>query len=344
LYVYEIRHLDAKTVSEYEKHGAASTFSQAKPDGKTPPGLLRLFALYENLTRFNMPFCTQLPDREPADVPITMSTNIVDVSGVGLKQFWNLKSHMQSASQLATAHYPETLDRIFIIGAPFFFGTVWGWIKRWFDPITVSKIFILNAHEVKPTLESFIELRNIPKKYGGELDYEWGRLGVPDPQWEGVVQWENGHSKFPTGPLLWEDSEDGTKLSCIAYGYQDGKPRHETICTIPKTFDANGTPISATNGPVPEAADTAKLAPSTGSTTAVPTPAHTTEGTQTSGNALAQSGNVDQTDDAAQTDDSVLKNDPAAVDSAFQKLTVDDEKSADKKTTNLPPVVPTTVV
>jgi hypothetical protein len=42
------------------------------------------------------------------------STNIVDVSGVGLKQFWNLKSHMQDASVLATAHYPETLDRIFV--------------------------------------------------------------------------------------------------------------------------------------------------------------------------------------------------------------------------------------
>jgi hypothetical protein len=38
----------------------------------------------------------------------------VDINGVGLKQFWNLKSHMQDASVLATAHYPETLDRIFV--------------------------------------------------------------------------------------------------------------------------------------------------------------------------------------------------------------------------------------
>src|SRR5438034_8056022 len=27
-----------------------------------------------------------------------------------------------------------------IIGAPSFFPTVWGWIKRWFDPVTTSKI------------------------------------------------------------------------------------------------------------------------------------------------------------------------------------------------------------
>ncbi|KAK5069970.1 hypothetical protein LTR16_009442, partial [Cryomyces antarcticus] len=44
---------------------------------------------------------------------VRASNNIVDISKVGLKQFWNLKQHMQDASTLATAHYPETLDRIF---------------------------------------------------------------------------------------------------------------------------------------------------------------------------------------------------------------------------------------
>lgn len=236
LYVFEIRHLDSKTVTEYERQGAKSTFSEAKTDGKTPPGLLRLFALYENLTRFAHPFCTQLTDREYPDVPVTMSTNIVDITGVGLKQFWNLKSHMQSASQLATAHYPETLDRIFIIGAPVFFSTVWGWIKRWFDPITVSKIFILSAHEVKPVLESFVDPRNIPKKYGGELDYTWGQLSVPDPEWEGVVAWENGYSSFPSGPLIWEETDDGKRLACVALGKEKGVARHARICTVPKIW------------------------------------------------------------------------------------------------------------
>ena len=110
IYVYEIRHLDSKTVSNYEKQ-ASSTYSKAHSDGKTSPRLLRLFALYENLTRFVQPMCTQMTDRDNPNVPITQGTNIVDVSGVSLRQFWNLKSHMQSASTLATAHYPETLDR-----------------------------------------------------------------------------------------------------------------------------------------------------------------------------------------------------------------------------------------
>lgn len=232
--------LDSKTVATYERLGAANTFSQAKTDGNTPPGLLRLFALYENLTRFSHPLCTNLQDREHPDVPVTMTTNIVDISGVGLKQFWNLKNHMQAASQLATAHYPETLDRIFIIGAPGFFNTVWGWIKRWFDPITVSKIFVLSAAEVKPTLEAFIDPKNIPKRYGGDLDFEFGQLSVLDPMWEGVVRWENGHKGFPSGPLIWEDerSENGEdRLVCVLLGGVKGELQRERICTIPKTWN-----------------------------------------------------------------------------------------------------------
>ena len=62
------------------------------------------------------PLGTELTDREYPDTPVTMSTNIVDVSGVSLRMFWNLKGHMQAASHLATAHYPETLDRIFVGG------------------------------------------------------------------------------------------------------------------------------------------------------------------------------------------------------------------------------------
>ena len=102
--------------------------------------MLRLFALYENLVNFALPLCSTLSDRQYTETPVSQSSNIVDISNVGLRQFWSLKNHMQDASQLATAHYPETLDRIFIIGAPSFFPTVWGWVKRWFDPITVVSI------------------------------------------------------------------------------------------------------------------------------------------------------------------------------------------------------------
>ncbi|KAK3398388.1 CRAL-TRIO domain-containing protein [Sordaria brevicollis] len=229
LYLFEIRHLDSKTVSAYEK-AAETNPSKAVTDGQTSPKLLRLFALYENLTRFAQPLCTELPDRAHASTtPITLSTNIVDVSGVSLRQFWNLKSHMQAASQLATAHYPETLDRIFVIGAPYFFSTVWGWIKRWFDPITVSKIFILAPHEVKPTLEEFIDPKNIPKQYGGELDFTWGDQPKTDPLITETVKWENGLKDFPEGPKYWRPTADGERMECVAVGSEGGKQRMLTV-------------------------------------------------------------------------------------------------------------------
>lgn len=257
LYLFEIRQLDSKAVAEYERRGAASTFSNAKPDGKTAPGLLRLFALYENLTHFVMPFCSQLQDREFPGTPITMTTNIVDISGVGLKQFWNLKSHMQAASQLATAHYPETLDRIFIIGAPVFFSTVWGWIKRWFDPITVSKIFILGSHEVESTLRQFIYPKNIPKQYGGELEFGWGQLPTLDPAWDGIVEWAGEHRGFPSGPHVWRELDGGKKLECIGVGSVAGKQREERICVVHKDNVWGGQAFCQTKSPVVGSQDAA---------------------------------------------------------------------------------------
>lgn len=109
VYVFEIQHLNNKNMAAYK-----STLStETQQSSKVPERLLRLFALYENLLRFVMPLCSQLSRPNP-ETPITSSNNIVDVSGVGLKQFWDLKGHMQDASVLATAHYPETLDRIFV--------------------------------------------------------------------------------------------------------------------------------------------------------------------------------------------------------------------------------------
>lgn len=199
-----------------------------------------------------MPLCTALKDRDNSSTPITQSNNIVDISGVGLKQFWNLRGHMQDASTLATAHYPETLDRIFIIGAPIFFPTVWGWIKKWFDPITTSKIFILGHHEMKKTLETFIDPANIPKKYGGQLDFEFGDHAVLDPALKNVLKWEGENNDFVPGPMYWVDEEgrgesgSGTgEMRAIAAGSSNKEERKVTVCTI---FKSPAEASTAANG------------------------------------------------------------------------------------------------
>lgn len=213
VYVFEIRHLNTKNMAAYNETMTTSNLpAEAQKSSTVPERLLRLFALYENLLRFVMPVCSKLPRPNP-ETPIVASTNIVDVSGVGLKQFWNLKGHMQDASVLATAHYPETLDRIFIIGAPSFFPTVWSWIKRWFDPGTTSKIFILSSAEVKPTLTSFMDPSSIPRQYGGDLDWTWGdmpNLDQPAKDLVGGVESGDENKQFLKGPMLFD--EEGIRV------------------------------------------------------------------------------------------------------------------------------------
>ncbi|MCJ1473634.1 hypothetical protein MMC13_002285 [Lambiella insularis] len=241
-------------MAAYAKSSAKTTIGSSHNDRRksstttTPGRLLRLFALYENLVQFIMPLCSNLRDRDNPDTPISQSNNIVDISGVGLKQFWNLRSHMQDASTLATAHYPETLDRIFVIGAPSFFPTVWGWIKRWFDPITTSKIFIVGPHEAFKTLSAFIEPENIPKKYGGKLDYVFGMPPILDPAEEQHITWSSpepipSNQKWPKGPMKWVLGKDGT-LVAIAVGSMNGKERREVVATL----HPDGKPVLAQIG------------------------------------------------------------------------------------------------
>jgi len=130
-----------------------------------------------------------------------------------------------------------TISGIFIIGAPMFFSTVWGWIKRWFDPITVSKIFILSHNEVLPTLQKFVNIKNIPTIYGGELTFDWGQRPNLDPAIRDRVTWENGFDDFPPGPLYWRPIEDD-RIECVAVGSVEGKDRLKRVCTMPKQLRA----------------------------------------------------------------------------------------------------------
>ncbi|KAK2756540.1 hypothetical protein FQN54_005433 [Arachnomyces sp. PD_36] len=230
VYVFVIKNLNSKNMAAYTSNASSNATSSTHKSSTVPPRLLRLFALYENMIRFVLPFCSSLPRPNP-ETPIVSTTNIVDISGVGLKQFWNLKGHMQDASVLATAHYPETLDKIYIIGAPAFFPTVWGWIKRWFDPVTTSKIFILSSSEVKSTLSTFMEPSSFPKQYGGELDWNWGDMpkldeaateatggGLYVPKGEG-----SDEKEYVKGPVVWH----GDKVEVL--GSVDGKERRVEI-------------------------------------------------------------------------------------------------------------------
>jgi hypothetical protein len=176
-----------------------------------------------------------------------------------------------------------------IIGAPMFFSTVWGWIKRWFDPVTVSKIFVLSAHEVKPTLEKFVDPANIPVKYGGQLQFNFGDKPTKDPAWEGVIAWEDGLDNFPIGPMIWRDVEGGTRRECVTLGREGGKDRRFRVCTIPKTWPPAEAEVEKAveleankgevNGVLPEAAPPVIVKEGIAGTETTPAPVAAAEAT-----------------------------------------------------------------
>lgn len=82
------------------------------------------------------------------------------------------------------------------------------WINKWFDPTTVSKIFILSDSQVFTTLSRFIDPCNIPVAYGGTLNWEYGDdLPVLDERAKEVLGMEGmpgGSVRWVKGELVWK--------------------------------------------------------------------------------------------------------------------------------------------
>lgn len=203
---------------------------------KEDPGLSSVFLPAEYITNFAHPLCNRVQND---GIVINKSTNIVDLSNVGLRKFWNLRSLLQTASSMATAHYPETVERIFIVGAPYFFPTIWSLVTRWFDPATTKKIFVLSASEATEKLTEFIAPENLPKRFGGMLDWTFPTLPLPDAETEAIIG--NLADKWVKGPIRYISKPEGDIL--MAVGSQDGQLRRETLAQIPRnSASLNGQP------------------------------------------------------------------------------------------------------
>lgn len=85
---------------------------------------------------------------------------------------------------------------------------------------------------MQSTLQKFIDPANIPKKFGGELDYEFGKMPDLDPALKDLISWEGSHTDFPHGPLFWHDRGDHIELEAV--GSVDKQERREMICKMRK--------------------------------------------------------------------------------------------------------------
>lgn len=117
--------------------------------------------------------------------------------------------------------------------------------------MTVSKIFILSHSEVLPVLTSFIDPANIPKQYGGTLDFAWGQAPNLDPAIRDAADWEGDAKEnpaFPKGPAYWRPIDGGKRVECVAVGSVDKVERCVRVCTLPVAFPEGESSGAAANG------------------------------------------------------------------------------------------------
>ncbi|KAI5896347.1 CRAL/TRIO domain-containing protein [Schizophyllum commune H4-8] len=159
----------------------------------------RIVALWEFMRQFALPLCNSLPRDNNAD--ICAVTSIIDLADVSFSSMWSLRHHLQEASGLATAHYPECMHSTIVVNSPSFFPTIWGWIKAWFDEGTRLKVHVL-GRDPGPTLRELIDADNLPKAYGGNLEFTFKDDPVLDEPARSAIG-----DKVPKGPVVFKDGK-----------------------------------------------------------------------------------------------------------------------------------------
>ncbi|TKW13484.2 hypothetical protein SEVIR_5G105200v4 [Setaria viridis] len=115
---------------------------------------------------------------------IDQSTTILDVKGVGMKQFSKAARDLIGMLQKIDGdNYPESLCRMFIINAGQGFRLLWSTVKSFLDPKTTAKIHVL-GNKYQSKLLEVIDASELPEFFGGTCQCEGGCMKADKGPWK----------------------------------------------------------------------------------------------------------------------------------------------------------------
>lgn len=100
---------------------------------------------------------------------VSATVVVYDLKGVSMSGR-RIIPFVKIVNAVASAHYPEFVDRIILSSAPSIFSFLWKLVKNILDPVTREKVKVYSTGETKKLhefLRTQIDPSELPEEFGG---------------------------------------------------------------------------------------------------------------------------------------------------------------------------------
>lgn len=172
----------------WEKTGAcAANYSQIKKDLNNETLIARHIWIQSLMG------CRLKQMSEKHGIKIEKTNVVFDMSGLQFSPDMDSIRYCIAMLHVDQNYFPESLNSIFVINAPWYFTAIYALVTPFMDAVTRSKFQIYGSDYFSVLIENISE-DNIPVDYGGKLEVRWG-FPYPDLSHEEIIRLRN-HSEL----------------------------------------------------------------------------------------------------------------------------------------------------